>query len=363
MTRFVSTAWVPRGSAEFEAGAALRVHAKAGRATAANPMHVFVLEGFDVLEEPYVAHLREANILLHDATALTAEILKDYAGLNAIATPYDVRCFIRWFVVQQLCPGERLIHFDLDLFFTPDLDAMARILVGCEGTFGSPCLTVATPEWLSTYRDIIGRLIVDRDGLEAELNHGGTVHRRNIASDQDLTMALERHGNILPGGLQGLEDWAVFNNPLYAPHALGRPVTYTPDDRFGGKPVLYWHLQNAFADYLSRFASIRTFPHPWQKADTTVRLGFPDFRLNPSAEVLAFQLLRVQAHQKQQQRWLQETALSLPHSGNFIDLIHTRAWVANAFIIERRFRELFSSDWWWDEAGFAPSEPPAAYAY
>jgi hypothetical protein len=363
MTRFVSTAWVPRGSAEFEAGAALRIHAKAGRATAANPLHIYVLEGYDALEEAYRAHLRDANILLYDATALTADILHTYRALNDIATPYDVRCFVRWFVVQQFCPGERLIHFDLDLFFTPSLDEVHDLLAGCEGTFGSPCLTVATPEWLRVYREVVGRLITDREGLQAELDHGGTVHRRDIASDQDLTMALERRGGILPRRIEGLQDWAAFTNPLYAPHALGRPVTYTPGDRFSGRPVLYWHLQNAFAEYLSRFASIQTFRHPWQTAETKVKLGFPDFRLNLSAEVLAFHLLRVQAHQKQQRLWAQETALSLPHSGDLIELIQTRAWVANAFIIEGRFRELFSHDWWWDEAGFAPAKPAAPYPY
>jgi hypothetical protein len=363
MARFVSTAWVPRGSAEFEAGAALRVHAKAGRATPAHPMHVYVLEGYDVLEEAYVAHLCEANIHLYDATAVTAELLKAYEALNVIATPYNVRCFIRWFAIEQLCPGERVVHVDLDLFFRPDLDAMNIILAECEGTFGSPCITVATPEWLRIYREVIGRLISDRAGLEIELGHGGTVHRRNIASDQDLTIALERNGNMLPKSMRGLDDWAVVNNPLYLPHALGMPTVYSAGDRFGGKPVLYWHLQNDFAEYLSRFAAIQTFRHPWQKDDTKARLGFPDFRLNPSAEVLAFNLLRMQVQQKLQQRWQNETALSLPHSGNFIDLIHTRAWVANAFVIEDRFREIFSPEWWWDEARFAAAETAASPVY
>jgi hypothetical protein len=355
MTRFVSTAWVKKGSAEFEANVALRVHAGARRPTPANPMHVYVMEGYDVLEEPYVAYLREANIHLHDATAVTAEVMKTYEGLNQIASPYDVRCFVRWFVIERLCPNERLVHFDLDLFFAPDLDQMNTILAGCEGTFGSPCITVATPEWLRVYREMVGRLLTDREAFETELGYGGTVHRRNIASDQDLTMALERRGGVLPKSMDGLQDWAVFTNPLYAPRHLGSPIVYSAGDRFGGKPALFWHLQNDFADYISRFAAIKTFRHPWQTAETKVKLGFPDFRLNPSAEVLAFHMLRGQAQQKLHYRYLAETALTMPYTGDHFDLMFTRAWVANAFVIEGRFREIFSHDWWWDSNGFVPN--------
>jgi acetyltransferase-like isoleucine patch superfamily enzyme len=355
MTRFVSTAWVARGSAEFESGAALRVHAKAQRATAAHPMHIYFLEGLERLEEPYVAHLRDANIHLHDASAVMSEVQSAYAALNQIANPYDVRCFVRWFIIERLCPGERLVHFDLDLFFKTDLSEMATILAACEGTLGSPCLTIATPEWLRIYRQMVDRLISDRGGLEQDLQYGGTKHRMNIASDQDLTQALERRGGILPQSSQGTESWAIITNPLWAPQEVGRPTVYTPNDRFGDRPVLYWHLQNGFSDYLSRFASLKLFPHPYM-GNNKFRLGNPDFMIEPSAENIAFHRLKIQAYQRLQSRWLHETALSMPHSGNEFDIVQTRAWVANAFIVEGRFREIFTRDWWWDPDGFVAAE-------
>ncbi|WP_404710962.1 acyltransferase [Sphingomonas sp. MMS24-J13] len=357
MTRFVSTAWVERGSAEFEAGAALRVHATARRATPEQPLHIYVLAGYDKLEEPYLAHLRAAHIHLYDATTVMADVTEEYLALNEFANPYNVKCFLRWFVIERMCPGERLIHIDLDLFFRPDLNEVSRILAECEGTLGSPCITIATPEWLRVYRVMVDRLISDRPALEAELDFGGTTHRRNIASDQDLTQALERRKGILPQTLRGIGNWAILNNPLWGPQVLGRPTTYTSDDDFGGKPVLFWHLQNNFADYLARLALIQTFPYPRQE-DAKVRLAYPDFHLSRSPENLAFYLLKVQGgYVRLQQRWRDETAMTLPNTGNQFELLFTRAWVAQAFIVEGRFREIFSDDWWWDETAFVKASP------
>jgi acetyltransferase-like isoleucine patch superfamily enzyme len=364
MTRFVSTAWVTRGSAEFEAGAALRVHALSGRATEAHPMHVYMLEGYGSLQASYIAYLREAHIHLHDASAVMAEVMHEFAALNEIANSYNVRCFVRWMVVERLCPGETLVHLDLDLFFKPNFDEAAAIFAGCEGTFGSPCITVATPEWLRIFRETVGRLISDPAALLAELAFDGTPHRQKIASDQDLTQALERRGGILPQHIQHVrKDWAILVNPLWGPQAVGKPTVYSGDDHLGGLPIMFWHLQNSFADYISRFALIQIFPHPWQKADTKVRLGLPDFRINPSAEEMAFHMLKMQAFQKLERYWRDETALTMPISGDVFELIHTRAWVANAFILEGRFREIFSPDWWWEADGFVKPEPaPPAMA-
>ena len=358
--RIVSTAWVSGNVDEFEASCCLNTHAALALASKAVPFDIFILQGYEKLTEDFTRPLANAHIRLHDLGELADTYLKQYEKLFELLGPdqgniYEVFCFLRWLILEHALAGEAFLHIDLDLFFQMPFDVVATDFAGLSGTFGSPCLTaVGSSNWLTTYRKALNDMIADRASFQAAIGYAGNEFRRDISSDQDLVSALELAGLLPRRGLVTLfERYQVFINPIW-------PYQNKPDvplvheivdglDTIGGKPVLFWHLQNNFADYLSRFAIVSDYGQTWMKAFLPVKLNLPFVQLAPSAENFAFQALRELAWDK-----IREV---LARSGSVHELgrerYFSRTWVSEWFILQKEGRGLFSPVYWWEDGVFA----------
>lgn len=358
--RIVSTAWIAGSVDEFEAACCLQTHASLGLATASVPFDIYILEGFEKLDEAFTSPLAARHIHLHDLTESTRAHLQRYPGLGDLLGPsqgstYEALCFLRWLVLEEQLAGEPFLHIDLDLFFQQPFDDIAAEFVGLSGTFGSPCLTaVGRPDWLATYRSSLVEMLADRTAFQTAIGYGGSEFRRDISSDQDLVQALELCGRLPRHGLSRLFDrYQVFINPIWPyQHKPAAPMTHAIVDgldTIDGKPVLFWHLQNNFADYLSRFAVVSDYEQSWLKPYLPVRLGLPFIQLQPSAENFAFQALRDLA-------WSRISA-TFGGTGSLHDLgaekYFARTWVSEWFILQKNGRGLFSSFYWWENGVFS----------
>ncbi|MFP1130186.1 hypothetical protein [Asticcacaulis sp. W401b] len=356
--KVVSTVWIPNSVADFEMHACLSIHAMRGAATRHCPYEVFVLDGFEKLPKNYISSLKAQNINIHDASKLTRKILKEYQGLNSFYSAgqgahYETLCFIRWLVMKEVMKGDSFLHIDTDLFFQENNEFICNLFEGRTGTFGSPCLTsVSNPSWLLQYEDALARMLVDRSKFQADIGYKGNEFRKDISSDQDLVIAMESTGNIVNEHMSELNQaFQIFVNPLW-PYASppGRKIRY--EDRGGrdfidGKPVLFWHLQNNCADYISRYVCLKNYSSSWLSSYLPQRLCFPFIQLEPNAENFAFQALRDLSwriiHQKQA-----NGSVNIDDFGS--EGFFARTWISRYFIIQRQGREIFTDNYWW-EAG------------
>ena len=360
--QIVSTAWISGNVAEFEASCCLNTHAALALASESVPFDIYILRGYEKLTEEFTRPLAKAHIRLHDLGDLAKAYLERYAKLFELLGPgqgniYEVFCFLRWLILEDALAGEAFLHIDLDLFFQMPFDSVAAEFAGLSGTFGSPCLTaVGSPHWLTTYREALDDMVADRAAFQSAVGYGGNEFRRDISSDQDLVSALELAGLLPRRGLASLfERYQVFINPIWPyqdkpavplAHAIVDGL-----DTIGGKPVLFWHLQNNFADYLSRFAMISDYDQTWLKTFLPVKLNLPFIQLAPTAENFAFQALRELAWDR-----IRDV---LARSGSVHELgrekYFARTWVSEWFIQQKKGRALFSPACWWEDGVFAKS--------
>jgi len=358
--RIISTAWIPGSLQEFEAHCALPVHEMLGYGHGSTPLDIFILAGMEKLSEDFIARQSQLGIKFHDATALTAKYVEAYGGLIGQLTAsqgalYELYCYIRWLVVEEILQGEPFVHVDLDLFFQKPLDEISRLFTGVTGTFGSPCLTaVSDLSWLSAYKGALDSLLTDRPGFQASLGYGGNEFRSDISSDQDLVHALEVRDMLPRIGIDELaESYSIFVNPLW-PYMKAKPEAarlfevVDGVDMIGNKPVLFWHLQNNAADYLSRFAVLENYKQSWLSEYLPCKLGLPFIQLNPTAENFAFQALRDHIWPKIAE---QVTAGRSVHDLGF-EKFFSRTWVSEWFIVQKGGRGLFSSAYWWEDGVF-----------
>ena len=357
--RIVSTAWISGSLGEFEASCCLGTHAALGIASPQCPLEVFILQGFEKLTDVFIQPLEERNIRLYDVCKITSGYLNRYrklidmlgAGQGAL---YEVLCFLRWLVLEEYLGNEPFVHVDLDLFFQQPLSQIASEFDGQTGTFGSPCLTsIATRDWLAIYRRSLNELIADRPRLQAEIGYGGNEFRGDISSDQDLVNALELCDRLPRAGLTKLhEKYQVFINPIWPYQDKPEtPFVYSNEngiDFIGGKPVLFWHLQNNFADYVSRFATVSNYEQGWLKAYLPVKLNLPFIQLAPSAENFAFHALRELSWQHIHQAIADSTDIHALGAEKFF----SRTWVSSWFLLQKKGRGLFSSQYWWEDNVF-----------
>jgi hypothetical protein len=357
--RILSTAWILDSLAEFEAYSALPVHAQLGYGSGRTHLDIYVLDGFVKLDRQIIDAYLEKGIRFHDATAVAKHYVAKFGALMgqigaSQGSLYELYCYVRWLVVRDIVGDERFVHIDLDIFFQDSLDTIETLFDGATGTFGSPCLTaVSDISWLSSYECALDQLLGDRAGLQAQLGYDGNEFRADISSDQDLVHALQTRALLPCKGLDGIcAERAVFINPIW-PY-LNKPAkpqefsVVNGKDTIGGKPVLFWHLQNNFSDYLSRFAILLSYRRTWMADLLPCRLDFPFLQLRPNAENFAFQALRDSA-------WPRVLA-HISAGGNVNDLgsekFFSRTWIAEWFILQGQGRELFSSGYWWQDGVF-----------
>lgn len=356
--QIVSAAWINGTPEIFELEVGLGVHADHGRASAAAPLRVFVLEGFDRLPARYLARLREGHVELHDAAPLARALAPRLAGTAARLNRYETFCFLRWLVLREALAGEPFLHIDLDLFLQPAFTTVAAALAGRSVTSGSPCfVAISDRAWLDAWCEAIAECDRDPGDLARRLGYTGTPFRQHIGSDQNLLVALLKAGR-LPRGEAGplAESHALVNNPLHpgAPRA-GRPLRLERVDGIdllGGRPLLFWHMQNDFARHVGRRLLLgheaRDRPVP--------RLPAQMPGVAPDAGMLAFDLLRRLAMERFR-RDLAARTLDLERIAGLaargpLDYL-ARSVATRHFVLRGEARDLFTDAQWWREGVFA----------
>lgn len=358
--KIVSTVWIPNTLADFEMNACLSIHGMRRSATNNFPYEVFVLNGFEKIPEFYIQDLKDQHVNLHNATDLTNSILKKYEKLNTLygagqGNLYETLCFIRWIVLKEIMNNESFLHIDTDLFFQENNEFICELFKGRTGTFGSPCLTsISNQSWLLQYEEALDRIAEDRLKFQSEIGYEGNEFRKNISSDQDLVIAMESKGILVSEKMDELNNqYQIFVNPLWPyPRTPSNKIQY--EDRGGkdfinGKPVLFWHLQNNCADYLSRYVVLKNYSSSWLGTYLPQKLCFPFIQLEPNAENFAFQALRDLC-------WgiiTEKQSKGIVNIDEFgFEGFFARTWISRYFIIQRQGREIFSSEYWWETGIF-----------
>jgi hypothetical protein len=248
-------------------------------------LDVLFLEGFERLDERYKANLVESGYTLHDANSIYAELEPSFQALKQFGD-YEKKCFLRWLVIARYFAKEKIIHYDGDIVFN---DSPARIAEKLSGkTFilqGCPALAVVTqPDWFDQYYQHLTLFTNDiatysAQAWDRQINSEDTHtrwfgyrDRPVISSDQDLFRHLlyvqEIYQDDLSQILQGLENYILFENPLYldAYHPQSIPFQYERRqgiDFLGNQQVMLWHMQSTFSAYLCDFIFRRRY-FPWK---------------------------------------------------------------------------------------------------
>jgi hypothetical protein len=359
--QFVSTAWIDATLEEFELSVGLALHAAHGRASAAVPLRVFVLDGFGKLTPAYLAHLAAGHVLVEDASPLLAAWQSRLPHLGQRLNRYETLCFLRWPVLREALAGAPFLHIDLDLFLQPSFASIGTALAGRTGTLGSPCfMALSDTAWLDAWCAEIEAFDRDPEATQARLQWPGTPARRQIGSDQNLLGALLRARILTRGDLGSLfRDHAVFDNPL-TPRFLGAAplIEASRDggiDRFGGRPVLYWHMQNNFAQFAGQFLMVEH--HLRQRPDAPAeRLQNAFAQRFPTAETIAFGALRA-AIRREHRRQIATGALTLDGILGLVARTPTdflaRAVATRHFVLRGEGRAMFTAERWWEAGVFA----------
>jgi len=356
--QIVSTAWISGTPEVFELEVGLGVHAQHGRAGAAHPLRVFVLQGFNRLPERYLARLREGHVLLEDAGAIAQSLAPRVAGIASRLNRYETFCFLRWLVLREVLAGEPFLHIDLDLFLQPDFAAVVGALSGCSFTSGSPCfLATSDRAWLDAWCEAIEAFDRDPDGLTRLLGYEGTAFRRHIGSDQNLLGALLKAGRLARGDAGPLgRTHALINNPLHpgAPGKAGplRHERLDGMDAIAGRPLLFWHMQNDFARHVGRHLLLAQEA----RGSAVPRLEAQAPGVAPTAGMMAFDLLRRLAMERFRRdlaaRVLDLDRLAVLFARGPLDFL-ARGVATRHFILRGEARELFTDAQWWQPGVFA----------
>lgn len=358
--QIVSTAWIDHSLEEFELSVGLGLHAEHGRASAAAPLRVFVLSGFDKITPAYAGHLRAGHVEVLDAEPVATAWARRLDGIGQRLNRYETFCFLRWPVLREVLAGTPFLHIDLDLFLQSPFAEVAPMLAGRTGTLGSPCfVAVSDRAWLDAWCAAIEGFAADPEGVSAGLGWKGTPQRRAIGSDQNLLGALVRSRRLTRGDLGPVAaTHAIFDNPLN-PRFPGAPRPMAAErrdgiDRLGGRPVLFWHMQNNFAQYAGRHLLLEHLHRP-SKGRAAPPLAAPRPHAAPTAEHHAFNLLSL-AVLREQRRAIAGRALDLPRilaleARTATDYL-LRGVATRHFVLRGEGRFLLTAERWWEPGVF-----------
>lgn len=359
--QIVSTAWIDTSLEEFELSVGLGIHAAHGRASAGAPLRVLVLDGFAKVTPAYTAHLAAGHVTLEDGSALLSAWQARLPHIGERLNRYETLCFLRWPVLREALAGAPFLHIDLDLFLQPSFASITAALTGRSGTLGSPCfMAMSDTGWLDTWCAEIDAFDRDPEATQARLQWPGTPSRRQIGSDQNLLGALLRARILTRGDLGSLfQDYAAFDNPLMPRfHGAASPIVATRADaidRFGGRPVLYWHMQNNFAQFAGQFLMVEQ--HLRNRPDSPApRLQNAFAQRFPTPETIAFGALRA-AIRREHRRQIATGALTLEGILGLVARAPTdflaRAVATRHFVLRGEGRAMFTAERWWEPGVFA----------
>lgn len=208
-----------------------------------NNFHLLFLYGCEKLSKQYLESLKSLGYVLHDASKVYEELDKKYSKLNCFSR-YDKNCFLRWLVIDEYFPGEKVILYDGDIVFNEDPEVIKQKVLG--KTFvlqGGPGNTfISDRGWFEIYRkcldvfDCVGKFINEQEFISHLVD-------KKLLPQDDFEDALK--------------DYVVFENPLWPRRGKNSEVfeykKINGIDYFNDRKVLYWHMQTGFNFYLIRF--------------------------------------------------------------------------------------------------------------
>ncbi len=269
------------------------------------------LSGFKNYSSKYKNDLKSVGYVLHDVLSIYSELDARYSFLNKYSD-YDKKCFLRWLVIKNYFPGEKIIHYDGDIIFNEDPEVIKNKVEG--KTFvlqGCPAFTVISDlNWFEVYENQLNEMNVDK-----------------FVNDQDFISYLIQNKLLIQDDYKDvLSDYVAFENPLWPKRNKDDQIfkykRTNGIDYFNDKKVLFWHMQTSFKFYLSRFI---------------IRERFLKFFNNK---------LSLDANEKS----LQNSLINKIY--NFLPSYSSRLFVYNYFFKKRDLSSVLNDKVWWQEGVF-----------
>lgn len=251
-----------------------------------NDFHILVMDGFNKMSDAYKGELKDLGFHLHDVSAMYKSIEKEFLSLGDYSF-YALNTFLRWLVIDEFFKGEPTAYYDGDIVFNVDPAEIAKKVEGLTFVLqGCPAFTVISDwSWFKQYKQELVEFLKDRDGYQKKAwqersdwevtfatKWAGSRAQEKFVHDQDFISHLIHTKKLVQDPIEkvmrALSDYVVFQNPLLI-HSYNTDIPYTysrengidylsyarsdlPDVTYK-KPVLFWHMQNCFNFYMSKY--------------------------------------------------------------------------------------------------------------
>jgi len=252
-----------------------------------NDFEVLFLTGYKLLSDSYIKELSDLGYRLHDVENIYVEYDKKYGKLTRFGD-YEKKCFLRWLVINQYFPGEKIVHYDGDIVFNESPAVIQKLAWGKTVVFhGSPSVTaISDIGWFQTYQQELDLFVAniedysraawaERTGWEvtAKTRWAAPRYREIITSDQDFLAHLVHTGRIKQDSIEEIsllfDDYIISSNPLFV-HLYNEniPFQYIRENNIDyvsykrsddgncpviKKKILYWHMQSCFNFYAGKY--------------------------------------------------------------------------------------------------------------
>ncbi len=265
---------------------------------------VLFLEGLKLLSDDYRERLSGLGYRLHDAESCYQELKRRYFLLERFGD-YDRKCFLRWLVIRDFCGNVPFVHYDADIVFnaTPEeidvgLLGMTFILQGCPAY-----ARIEDPTWLGSYATELDRFVANIEAYSADAwrqrpsfvsiyrERGGSLWDRSIlSSDQDLMEFLTLAGRLPQADAASVNSRCssiLFKSPVMIGSDTHLPLPLQYERREGidyltGRKVGFWHMHNAFAEYLGYATFLNQLriggQIPWVRSQVNRPLNYTAYR-------------------------------------------------------------------------------------
>ncbi|MFH1644689.1 MAG: hypothetical protein ABIA74_05975 [bacterium] len=272
------------------------------------------LSGFKNYSLKYKNDLKSVGYVLHDVSSIFSELNSKYSFLNQYSD-YDKKCFLRWLVIKNYFPGEKIIHYDGDIIFNENPEIIKNKVEGKTFVLDeSPAFTVVNyPTWFDLY--------------EWNLNNFKDNIFEKFVNDQDFINYLIQNNLLIQDDYSDeLKDYVAFSNPLWPKRNNDKQIfeykRINGVDYFNDKKVLFWHMQTSFKFYLSRFIIRKKFLKVFNKK------------------------LSLDANEKS----LQNSLINRVY--NFVPFYSSRLFVYNYFFGNRDLSSVLNEKVWWQSGVF-----------
>jgi hypothetical protein len=355
--RILICAWCNTDEKKFESAVPLQfIGLRNQRLGYSNKIDILFLDGYSKLGDSYKNSLQELGFELHDCHKIYTKISKKFSSLNQFGD-YEKKCFLRWLVIDEYFSGEPILHFDGDIVFNEDpvvlkekLNDRTCVIQGCPAV-----ACICSKQWFEIYRTELSLFAKSinvysegawnlREGYEITriTKWSGDRDRKVISSDQDLISHLIHRDLIIQDRPDSILDvmhfYIIFENPLYihSHNSEKLPLRYSrinDIDFLNDKKVAFYHMQNNFCVYLSRYINLRRILNAFKlRLPNPLESFVDDFESQP-----LYQIVDRVAHSRYGKKLYRELS---------------RLEIYQYFFEDSSFKEVFNNEIWWKKKIF-----------